>query len=103
RFLHFSVQFATEILVPMVMIGFLGLEKPFTEWKLKGRWAQTSIIAVLALNGLTSAALTAQAVRQVLKGNYRIDQHLLEAYSWLDRHSQSNELVLADFDNSNRI
>lgn len=103
RLLHFSVQFATEIIVPMVMVVFLGLEKPLTEWKLKGRWAHISIMAVLALNSLTSAALTAQAVRQVVKGNYRIDHHLLEAYLWLDRHSRSNELVLADFDNSNRI
>lgn len=103
RLFHFSFQFATDILVPLVMVVFLGLERPLTEWDLKDHWAHISIMAVLAVNSLTSAALTTQAVRLALRGNYRIDQRLLEAYSWLDRHSKSNELVLADFENSNRI
>jgi hypothetical protein len=103
RFLHFSFQFATDILVPLVMVVFLGLERPLTQWIQKGRWARVSIMILLAVNGLTSVALTAQTARLAWRGSYRIDQRLVEAYTWLDNHSQPDELVLADFDNSNRI
>ncbi len=103
RFLHFSFQFATDILVPLVMVVFLGLQGPLTQWIHNGRWARISIVLVLAVNGLTSVGLTAQTARLAWRGNYRLDQGLVEAYTWLDSHSQPDELVLADFDNSNRI
>ncbi len=103
RFLHFSFQFATDILVPLVMVVFLGLEGLLTQWIQNGRWARISIVLVLAVNGLTAVGLTAQTARLAWRGNYRLDQGLVEAYNWLDKHSQPDELVLADFDNSNRI
>jgi len=101
--LHFAFQFATEILVPLVMIVIIGLEQSITEWKKRGRWAHAGIVALLLVNSFTSIALAGQAVVLVMRGDFRAERQLLDAYSWLDSHSQSRDLVLADFDNSNQI
>jgi hypothetical protein len=103
RFLHFSFQFATDILVPLVMVVLAGLEEPVREWSKKGRWTSACIAALLLVNSFTSIALTGQNVILAAKGDFRVDRQLLEAYSWLNGHSQVDELVLADFENSNHI
>jgi len=103
RVLHFSFQFATNILVPMVMIVLIGLEKPITEWKESRRWGSAGIIALLVVNSFTSIALAGQDVLLVTQGDFRADSRLLEAYSWLNVHSRANDVILADFDNSNHI
>ena len=103
RVLHFSFQFATNILVPMVMIVLIGLEKPITEWKESRRWGTAGIIALLVVNSFTSIALAGQDVLLVTQGDFRADSRLLEAYSWLNVHSRANDVILADFDNSNHI
>jgi hypothetical protein len=103
RLLHFSFQFATNILVPLVMIALVGLEKPITEWKQNRSWARPGIIALLLVNSFTSIALAGQAVLLVARGDFRTDSLLLEAYSWLNAHSRANDVILADFDNSNHL
>jgi hypothetical protein len=96
--LHFSFQFATNIFVPLVMIVLVGLEKPIAEWKKNRRWAIASIIALLAVNSLTSVALTGQAILLVRQGDFRADSNLLEAFSWLNAHSRTDDVIFADFD-----
>jgi len=103
HFLHFSFQFATNILVPLVMIVLVGLEKPITEWKENWRWASASIIALLVVNSFTSIALVGQAVLLVTRGDFRADVQLLDSYSWLNVHSRAEDVILADFDNSNHV
>lgn len=103
RFFHFSFQFATNIFVPMVMIVLAGLEKSITNCKKTYSWANLGIVALLIVNSLTSLALVGHATLLVTRGDYRVDTQQLEAYSWLNSHSQSDEVTLADFDNSNHI
>jgi hypothetical protein len=101
--ISYPMQYATDIIIPLSMLGFTGLEKKFVGWSPGSRRTRLAVVAILAVNSLTSLGLTAQAARFALKGNYRIDQGLLDAYSWIDHHSQSNDLVLADLENSNRM
>jgi hypothetical protein len=100
---HFSFQFATDIAVPLIMLGMMGLEHPIAEWRRKSHWADLCITVLLLMNSLTAVALTGQAVRQVMRGDFRTDTRMLEAYDWLNKHSQSGEVVLADFPTSNRM
>jgi hypothetical protein len=103
HFLHFSFQFATNILVPLVMIVLVGLEKPITEWNENWRWARVSIITLLIVNSFTSIALVGQAVLLTVRGDFRADAQLLDSYAWLNAHSRTDDVVLADFENSNHI
>jgi hypothetical protein len=100
---HFSFQFATDIAVPLIMLGMMGLEDPIAEWRRKSRWANLCIMVLLLMNSLTAVALTGQAVRLVMRGDFRTDTRMLEAFDWLNKHSQSGEVVLADFLTSNRM
>lgn len=101
--LHFSFQFATNILVPLVMIVLIGLETPIAEWKDNRRWAGASIIALLVVNSFTSIALTGQAILLAAQGDFRSDSHLLEAFSWLNAHSHTDDVIFADFEIANLI
>ena len=103
RLLPFTFQYATDILVPLVMVVFLGLEKPFVQWNAHSRWACIALVALLVVNSLTAVALTAQTARLAWRGNSRLDRGLAESYTWLNRHSRADEVVLADIANSNRI
>jgi hypothetical protein len=103
RWLHFSFQFATNIAVPMILLGLAGLEQPITKWKMNSRWAIPAIAALLFVNSFTSIALTGQAVMLVMNGEYRTDTQLLAAYTWLDGHSRSSDAVLADLKTSNQM
>ena len=55
------------------------------------------------MNSLTSVALTGKAVRLVMRGDFRTDARMLGAYDWLNKHSQTGEVVLADYSTSNRM
>lgn len=101
--LAFPFQFATSILVPLVIVVLAGSEDILKEARKRWRWAGAAIIALIFANSLTSIALLGQALIQVKKGDFRSDRNLLIAYSWLDKHSRSDDLVLADFENSNHI
>jgi hypothetical protein len=103
HWLHFAFQFATNMLLPMVMFTFFALEKSITEWKAKTRWASALVTVLLIVNSFTSLALTAQAAWLVRKGDFRVNATLVDAYSWLNTHSAFEDIVLADFDNSNQI
>ena len=103
HWLHFAFQFATNMLLPMVMLTLFALEKPITEWKARARWASALMTVLLIVNCFTSLALTAQAAWLVRKGDFRVDAALVDAYSWLNIHSGFEDVVLADFDNSNQL
>jgi hypothetical protein len=100
---HFSFQFATDIAVPLIMLGMLGVEDPITEWRRKARWANVCILVLILMNSLTSVALIGQSVRGVMRGEFRTDARMLEAYDWLNKNSQPGEVVLADYSTSNRM
>jgi len=103
RLLHFSFQFATNILIPVVMLALVGLAEPIAEWRENRRWASTVIVVVLVVNGFTSIALAGQVFVLAIKGDFRVNAQLLEAYSWLNGHSRADDVVLADFEISNHI
>jgi len=103
HWLHFAFQFATNILLPMVMLAFFALEPKIVQWSNRVRWSSLAIIALLAGNSLTSVALTAQAAWLARKGDFRIDANLVNSFRWLDAHSRRDDVILADFENSNLI
>ena len=98
---HCSYQFATNIAVPMILIGFVGMQE-IIERARPGKM-RTAVLAFLALNSLTSLALTAHAMATARKGDFHVDSALLDAYKWVDSHSQPNDVVLADFDVASNI
>src|SRR5205823_7384434 len=91
------------ILLPMVMLAFFALEPKIVQWSNRVRWSSLAIIALLAGNNLTSIALTAQAAWLARKGDFRIDANLVNSFRWLDAHSRRDDVILADFENSNLI
>ena len=101
--LSFPFQFSTASLVPLVMVVLAGLQMRITAWRNGSRWATVVIAAVLFVNSLTSIALLAQAVVQVAKADFRIDQNLKTAFVWLNEHSRPDDLVFADFNLSNQL
>ncbi len=101
--LHFSFQFATNILIPMVMLVLLGLKKPIMNVWSAVPWGRTTISIIVLLNSLTSIALAGQAVLLAAHGEYDYDSRVLAAFSWIDHHSQSRSVVLADFDVANHM
>ena len=103
RLFHFSFQFATNILVPMILIGLAGVEGLITDWTQSAKWTRKVIVALLIVNSLTSIALAGQVVVLAAKGDFRTDSKLMEAFGWLDSHSSVNDVVLADFDLSSQI
>lgn len=102
-FLHFAFQFATNILVPMVVLTVIAWRNTLLKLRETTRWGRPLVIGLVAANSLTSLALTGQMVVLVRKGDFRSDIKMLQAYSWLDAHSGTGDLVLADYDNSNLI
>ena len=88
---------------PLVIVVLAGSEDILRKARRQWRWAGAAIIALIFVNSLTSIALLGQALIQVKKGDFRSDQNLLAAYWWLDEHSQPDDLVFADFENSNHI
>jgi hypothetical protein len=102
HFFHFAFQFATNILVWACILILIRIEgSALRLWR--ESWGKVLIACVLALNAFTSIALTAQAVLLARTGAFQIDASLLNAYAWLDKHSQRRELVMADYENSNQI
>lgn len=102
RWFHFSFQFATNIFIPMTMLVLAGLERSLADWGKSG-WRTAGVVSILLVNSFTSIALTGQAILLASRGDYRIDAHLVEAYSWLDVHSGPRDALLADFGNSNAM
>src|SRR5208283_2380947 len=89
RLLHFSFQFATNILIPMVMLALVGLAEPIAEWRRNRRRASTVLVVVLVVNSFTSIALVGQVVVLAIHGDFRVNAQLLGAYSWLNWHSHA--------------
>jgi hypothetical protein len=98
---HFAFQFATNILIPMVMLVVLGLENPVTRFA--RRSGVVGIAAILFVNSFTSIALVGQAVVLAVHGEYRTSTDLTAAYSWLNANSQPSDVILADLDISNAM
>lgn len=100
---HFSFQFATNILAPMVLVGIAWMELRIAGWLQRGKWTRILVLALLCTNSLTSIALTGQAIVLAKKGDFRVNTKLLEAFRWLDGHSAPNDIVLADFDLASQV
>jgi len=99
----FAFQFATNILVPMIMVVLIGLKEPLQRfWKRSSR-ARICFVSLLLLNSLTCIAYAGQAAVMARRGDFRIDAKLAEAYSRLNLYARPRDVVFADFDNSNRI
>jgi hypothetical protein len=103
RLLHFSFQFATNILIPLVMIVVVALEKPITRWQERHHRARLFIIGVLVVNSFSSIALAGQVFVLAMRGEFRTDGQLLEAYSWLDHNSGPHDVVLSNFEIASQI
>src|SRR5712692_5463896 len=98
-----SSQFITTLLVPAVLVGALPWEPAVgTLWK-QGKLAMAAIVLLLAVNSFTAAVLWRANIGAVARGEHRTASGLLAAYQWLHEHSQPREVVLASFENSNRI
>lgn len=100
---HFAFQFATNILVPMLLVAFVLLKKTASSWTRRVHWANALLMVALIANSLTSLALTAQAVWLVKTGDFQIESARLQAYGWILSNSQSGEIILADFEHSNEM
>ena len=103
RLLHFSFQFATNILIPLVMIVVVTLEKPIAKWQERHHRARLLIFGLLVVNSFSSIALAGQVFVLSMRGEFRTDGQLLEAYSWLDHNSGAHDVVLSNFDISSQI
>jgi len=103
RLFHFSFQFGTNIPVPLILIVLLGLKTTILRWNDVGKWGTASIVGLLLVNSFTSIALAGQDVVLIRRGEYRADIQMLNAYSWLNDHTQANDVILADFDHSNEL
>ena len=100
---HFAYQFATNLLVPAVLLILIAWEDSILRFYRKGHRGKLLVIALVTVNSLTSLSLAAQALVLVKAGNFRVDGELLAGYSWLNSHSHPDELVLADFPVSNQL
>jgi hypothetical protein len=100
---HFTFQFATNILIPMVMLVLLGFERPMIQFRQTRRLASAWIVAILCVNSLTSLALASQAVVLAAHGEYRIDSDRLAAFLWLNEHTRPDDVTFADLENSNSL
>ena len=103
HWLHFAFQFATSIVLPMLMVAFLGLEETIAKWEAQTRRPHLWIAVLLLANSLTSLALSAQVIWLVKKGDFRADAELVNAFHWVNAHSQAEDVVLADFETSNEM
>lgn len=97
RYLHFSFQFATNLVVPMVLLALIVFEAGIVRWRKQRPWAGPAVVGLLIVNSFTSLALAGQVSVLAAQGDFRIDRNLLQAYSWLDQHSHADDVVLADF------
>jgi hypothetical protein len=102
-FLHFSFQFATNIIVPLVLIVLIGLEASLMKWRIRSRLTTAIVTIVLIGNSLTSLALVGQSTLLASRGDFRVDARLLDSFAWINLHSSPNDVVLADFDIASHI
>jgi hypothetical protein len=101
HFFHFAFQFATYILIWAVIIIFISAEQGVS--KLRDRWERIVVTGIVLLNTFTPLALTGQAVILAKNKDFQTDANLLSAYAWLNGHSNPDQLVLADYENSNQL
>lgn len=101
-FLHFAFQFATNILIPLVLLVLLHWEDSICQLH-RSRRGRVLVAVALLFNSLTAIALTGNSWLLVKRGDFRIDANLLQAYAWLDSHSDPHEIILADYQNSNLL
>jgi hypothetical protein len=85
------------------MLAMMAFEEPISRWRERRAWASPFIIGLLVVNSLTSVALTGQVMVLAANGDFRISRQELEVFSWLDHHSQPNDLVIADYETSNHL
>jgi hypothetical protein len=93
-----TLQFATTLIVPGVLLAAARLEPWLLRHAGRGGPAAAGLALLLAANSLTSAKLLAAHIRDAAAGHHRTDVRLLEAYGWLDAHAAPRDVVLAPLD-----
>jgi hypothetical protein len=78
-------------------------EGSIATFKASRRWGVFTVALLLLVNSFTSIALTGQATLLAANDDYGIPANLLQAFSWLDTHSQAADIVLADLDTANTM
>lgn len=94
--LLFTLQFATTIVIPTVLVGTMKIEHTLVSMVRRSKWVYVGLAALLVINSLTSLNLLRRYIKRVYQGNHRIETKLLTAYQWLDNHSKPQEIVLAN-------
>jgi hypothetical protein len=101
--LTFSLQFLPALVIPTALMGTMKLEPRLVSFARIGRRARLAIAAFLVLNSLTSILLLGTYVRAVAEGKHRTGMPLIEAYRWLQEHSEPRDVVLAAFPIVNQL
>jgi hypothetical protein len=100
---YWGPQLIGTCFIPIALVATASLEGLVLSWLKRTPRTALLLAGFLLVNSLTSTALFAQAVWEVAQGEHRTDVGLLEAYEWLDRHTQPREVVLASAENSQLI
>jgi len=101
--LTFSVQFLTTLLIPTVLVGSIRLEPRLIPWLNRDRRRRGAIAAVLLANSLSSMVLLGSYSADVVRGEFRTDSRLIDAYDWLEQNSSPGDVVLASCGIGNEI
>ncbi len=98
--LSFTLQFATSSLIPLALLAAYGLAPALAR---PARWAAPVTVLLLVLNAGTSFVVAERVVREVWGGDHRIEDGRLEAYAQLEQVVRPGDVVLAGFQDANRI
>ncbi len=98
--LTFTLQVATTTLVPLALLAAWGLAPLLAR---PGRAAAIATAVLVLLNAPTSAVVANRVVREVLRGEHRVEDARLEAYARLAELSGPDDVVLAGFADANRL
>jgi hypothetical protein len=101
--LTFVRQLAPALLVPIALLGMVWLE-PRLVRSFNGSWgARVGIAVFLLLNSMTSLLLFRFYLIEVTQGRHRTATEQIEAYEWLQDHSEPGDVVLASYRIANQI
>ncbi|MBD3271110.1 MAG: hypothetical protein GF384_01065 [Elusimicrobia bacterium] len=78
----------------MVIEATMLREKYFMKQFRASSWVRIAIGVFLIVNSLSMILAYRSKIREVAHGMHRTDRTLLEAYTWLDTHSNPRDIVL---------
>ncbi len=101
--LPFTLQFVTSLVIPTGLVVAAAFEERIgAAWR-AGGLPRASLLALLAINSLTSLHLLHDATRRVLDGEARTEASFVAAAAWLQQNSEPGDVVMASYRNANRI